>query len=183
MAESINEVHISGNLGGDAEMRYTSNGSALTTFSVAVTEHRPTGQTGPNGSRQLEEHTSWIRVTCWGGLAEEVGPRLRRGNHVEVKARLQSRSWQVFDQGGAPQFRADGKEERRYELGVVAKQVKHRDEWLSGHRSQGGRGAPPERGPDARYESGYAPGQRPPAAPERQFGGPDSSDPDDLPFE
>ncbi|MFN0093508.1 MAG: single-stranded DNA-binding protein [Dehalococcoidia bacterium] len=181
MSESINEVRLSGHLGSDPEMRYIASGTALTTFSVAVTEYRPDGSANASGQRTLVERTHWIRVTTWAQLAEELGPRLRKGDLVEVEARLESRSWDVTDQAGQPVYRADGRVEKRYDLGIVARRVRHEGAWIDGRRA-GSRAAPPaQRGPDPRYESGYAPGAGPargvPADP------PGASDADDLPFE
>ncbi|MGH2537390.1 MAG: single-stranded DNA-binding protein [Candidatus Promineifilaceae bacterium] len=53
---------IVGNLGGDPELRYLPDGTAVANFSVAVNQRR--GQ---------EEITTWFRVAAWGKLADAGG--------------------------------------------------------------------------------------------------------------
>jgi single-strand DNA-binding protein len=67
------QVTIVGNLGKDAEMRYTPGGKPVTSFSVAVSEKR-----GDN------EETTWWRVSCWDRLAEVAGQYLTKGSKVLV---------------------------------------------------------------------------------------------------
>ena len=74
---------IAGNLGKDPEMRYTQNGTPVTTFSVA-TNRRYTGSTG----EQVEE-TIWFRISTWNRLAEICAEYLQKGAKVLVEGRLQ----------------------------------------------------------------------------------------------
>ncbi|MCB0240835.1 MAG: single-stranded DNA-binding protein, partial [Anaerolineae bacterium] len=55
---------IVGHLGRDPEMRFTSGGQSVTSFSVA-TNRRWTDQSG-----QTQEKVTWFRVTAWGKLGE-----------------------------------------------------------------------------------------------------------------
>ncbi len=74
---------IVGNLGRDPEMRYTSNGTPVTTFSVA-THRRYTSASG----EQVDE-TIWFRVSTWNRLAEVCAEYLQKGAKVLVEGRLQ----------------------------------------------------------------------------------------------
>jgi single-strand DNA-binding protein len=96
---SLNKVMIIGNAGRDAEMRYTANGRALTTFSVAVNRN----YRGQDGEWQKE--TEWFNVSVWGDQAERVGQWLTKGRLVYVEGRLQTRSWD--DEQGVKQYRTD----------------------------------------------------------------------------
>jgi single-strand DNA-binding protein len=87
MPDGLNKVMLIGNLGRDPEMRYTANGTAVSTFSVAV--NRTTR--GPDGDRRDE--TQWFRVVTWEKLAELVGQHLTKGRKVYVEGRLNQRSW------------------------------------------------------------------------------------------
>jgi single-strand DNA-binding protein len=87
----LNRVMIIGNLGQDPEMRYTANGQAVTTFSVAVTRNF----TGPDGDRR--EETEWFNVVAWRQLAEQCSQYLGKGRKVYVEGRLQTRSWEGTD--------------------------------------------------------------------------------------
>lgn len=63
---------IVGRLGRDPEMRYTRQGKAVVTFSVAVDTYR-----GPG-----EQQTDWFRVSAWGNSAEACNQYLHKGDLV-----------------------------------------------------------------------------------------------------
>lgn len=71
-----------GNLGRDPEMRYTPNGTAVTTFPVA-TSRRWTDAAG-----QLKEETAWFRVSVFGKQAETCNQYLAKGRKVLVEGEL-----------------------------------------------------------------------------------------------
>ena len=107
MPDGLNKVMLIGNLGKDPEMRYTANGSARTTFSLAVS--RSFGG-GPEGGERREE-TEWFNVVAWQRLAELVAQHLQKGRKVYVEGRLSTRSY-------------DGQDgQKRYITEVVAAQV------------------------------------------------------------
>ena len=88
---SLNRVFLMGNLTRDPELRYIPNGTAVTTFTIAVNRvyRLPTGE--------RKEDTSFIRVVTWGRMAETSGEYLKKGSPVFVEGRLQSRSWETPD--------------------------------------------------------------------------------------
>ena len=102
----LNKAMIIGNLGADPEMRYTANGSAVTTFRVA-TSRSFSGQDG-----QRREETEWFSVVTWNRLAEICAQYLTKGRTVYVEGRLQTRSWD--DQQG----------QKRYRTELIAEEVK-----------------------------------------------------------
>ena len=93
---SLNKVMIIGNLGRDPEMRFTANGQALATFSVAC-NRRYTTRDG-----EQRDETEWVRVVVWGRQAEVAGQYLQKGSQVYVEGRLQTRSWE--DQQGQTRY-------------------------------------------------------------------------------
>lgn len=99
MARGLNKVMIIGNLGADPEMRYTPSGKPVTSFSVAVTR----GWRTSDGERR--EATEWFNVVSWGNLAEICNQYLRKGSHVYIEGRLQTRSWD--DAEGTRHFRTE----------------------------------------------------------------------------
>ncbi len=104
MADGLNKVMLIGNLGTDPEMRYTANGSAVTTFRLAVSR-----SFGGEGERR--EETEWFTIVTWNKLAELLGQHLQKGRKVFVEGRLATRSW-------------DGPDgQKRYRTEVVANQV------------------------------------------------------------
>ena len=85
-----NNVTISGNAGREPELRFTPSGQAVASFGVAVSRRWMNRQTN-----EWEEATSWIDVTCWGQLAENVAESVGRGTRVTVAGRLDQRSWET----------------------------------------------------------------------------------------
>ena len=78
---------IIGNLGRDPEMRYTSSGRPVTTFTVAVSRT----WNGADGERHSD--TEWFNVVAWGNLAEICKQYLVKGQQVYIEGRLQTRQW------------------------------------------------------------------------------------------
>ena len=76
------KVTIIGNLGGDPEMRYMPDGTAVTSFNVA-TNRKWTNKDGSKG-----EETVWFRVSAWRRLAETTNQYLSKGRQVFVEGRL-----------------------------------------------------------------------------------------------
>ncbi len=74
---------IVGNLGGDPEMRYMPDGTAVTNFSVATSRKWNDQRSG----QQVEE-TTWFRVSVWGRQAESANQYLSKGRRVLVEGRL-----------------------------------------------------------------------------------------------
>lgn len=84
---SLNKVMLIGNLGKDPELRYTTSGQAVASFSLATSEKFK------NKSGESEERTEWHRVTLWGKLAEIAGEYLSKGKTIYIEGRLQTREW------------------------------------------------------------------------------------------
>ena len=91
MPGSLNKVMIIGNVGRDPEMRYTPNGAAVTSFSVAVSR-RWTSNDG-----QQQDETEWFNVVAWNKLAEVCNQYVTKGSSVFVEGRLRTRSWDGQD--------------------------------------------------------------------------------------
>jgi len=81
----MQKITIIGNLGRDPEMRYTPNGAAVTSFSVAVTRKYTTSE------GQQREETDWFNVSCWNKLAETANQYLTKGKQVYIEGRISVR--------------------------------------------------------------------------------------------
>ena len=92
----VNKCLLIGNLGADPEIRYTSNGTAVASFSLATTERRK-GQDG-----QVQELTEWHRIVAWNRLAEICGEYLAKGSKVYIEGKIQTRKWK--DQSGVDRY-------------------------------------------------------------------------------
>ena len=87
MSRGLNKVMIIGHLGRDPEMRYTSAGRPVTTFTMAVSR----SWNSADGERHSE--TEWFNVVAWGNLAEICKQYLVKGQQVYIEGRLQTRKW------------------------------------------------------------------------------------------
>jgi len=88
---SVNKVILVGNLGRDAELRYTPGGAAVATINMATTE------VWNDKAGQRQEKTEWHRVVLWGKSAESLTEYLTKGKQIYVEGRLQTRQWDDKD--------------------------------------------------------------------------------------
>lgn len=114
----MNKVILVGRLSQDPEVRYTQNGKAVATFSIAV--NRFTG----SGSKEAAD---FIPIVAWEKLAEICGNNLTKGRRVLVEGRLQIRSYEA----------TDGQKRRVAE--VVAQNIEFLDQK---HTTNNGSGSP-----------------------------------------
>jgi single-strand DNA-binding protein len=84
---SFNKVILVGNLGRDPELRYTPQGTPVCSFSMATNERRK-DKTG-----EMQDHTTWFRVTLWGRQAETASQYLTKGRPVYIEGRLRVEEW------------------------------------------------------------------------------------------
>ena len=131
MARSLNKVMLIGNLGKDPEVRYTSAGVPVATFSLA------TSDSWKDQDGNTQEKTEWHNIVAWRKLAEICGEWLKKGKKVYIEGRIQTRSYDDKNTG-----------QKRYITEIVADQMLMLD-------SAGGQG----RGEGAGSSRGSAPQQ------------------------
>jgi single-strand DNA-binding protein len=90
---SFNKIMIVGYLGRDPELRYTPQGTPVCDFSIATSERRK------DKSGELQEVTTWFRVSLFGRQAELASQYLTKGRQVYVEGQLSQREW--TDKDGA----------------------------------------------------------------------------------
>src|SRR5882757_2042562 len=84
---SVNKVILVGNLGRDAELRYTPGGAAVATLNMATTE------VWNDKAGQRQEKTEWHRIVVWGRSAESLTDLVKvagvtsRGSYRRVSGR------------------------------------------------------------------------------------------------
>ncbi|MCP4539454.1 MAG: single-stranded DNA-binding protein [Chloroflexi bacterium] len=106
------KIIIAGFLGKDPEMRYTQDGTPVTTFSVATSRkyNRADGT-------QVDE-TVWFRITAWRRLAETCNEYLKKGRQVLVEGRLNA------NEHGSPRIWQTSAGEPRASFEITAQTVK-----------------------------------------------------------
>ena len=92
MSRSLNKVTLIGNLGADPEVRSTTGGGRVATFSLA------TSRSWNSQSGEKQEKTEWHRCVVWNSkvstLADIVERYLKKGDKVYVEGRIEYRQWQ-----------------------------------------------------------------------------------------
>jgi single-strand DNA-binding protein len=143
---SFNKVIIVGNLGRDPELRYTPQGTPVCSFTMATNERRK------DKVGEMQDVTTWFRITLWGRQAETASQYLTKGRPVYIEGRLRIEEWTD----------RDGKQ--RYTLEVHATDL----QFIGSRGEEGSSGGARSGGSEA-------------GAPSRGGSGGDVSD-DDIPF-
>jgi single-strand DNA-binding protein len=92
MMATLNKVTLIGYLGHNPEIRYTASGDPVAHVTLATTETWKDKATG-----EKKEATEWHRIVLYRKLAEIVGQYLKKGSHVYIEGRLQTRKWTAKD--------------------------------------------------------------------------------------
>ena len=175
---SVCKVILVGNLGKDPEMRYTTDGTPVCSFSLATSEKY-------NG----EDKVSWHNITAFGKLADICGKYLHKGKQIYVEGKIDYQSWDGDDgvkkykteiiifqmqmlgpKEDRPQGQQQGYQGGGQTQGYQGQQSNHKPDYATNQQS-GGYGS----GQQAGY--GYQ-GQAPP----KQENLPNVDDDPDIPF-
>ncbi len=114
---SVNKVILVGNLGRDAELKFTPSGFPISSFSLATTDRRR------DKDNNWQDKTEWHRIKLLGKQAESLQDYLKKGKQIYVEGRLETRSWD--DKDG----------QKKYMTEIIADRVQ-----LLGGRGEGGGG-------------------------------------------
>ena len=89
----FNKVVLLGNLTADPELRTTTGGQNVASFTIAIS------RTWNNAQGEKQEETSFINCTAWGRTGETIAKYVQKGRQLLVSGRLQQRTWQDKDTG------------------------------------------------------------------------------------
>ena len=106
MAKSVNKVILVGNVGQDAEVKYTASGVPVARVSLATNERFE------DRNEQWQDRTEWHSIVAWQRLAEIVGEYVRKGSKLYVEGKLQTSTWDDKQTG-----------EKRYRTDIVAREI------------------------------------------------------------
>ena len=90
-----NIVLLVGNLGADPELRTTTGGTDIASFSVGTSRPKrdSEGKTYKDESGFTAKDTEWHRVTCFNGLGKTVAQYASKGMLVSVRGRIHNSKW------------------------------------------------------------------------------------------
>lgn len=159
----MNRIILIGRLTRDPELRYTPNGVAVTTFTLAVDR--------PYSNQQGEREADFINIVTWRGLAETCANYLKKGRLTAAEGRLQIRNYE----------NNEGK--KVYVSEVVADNVRFLESGGQGQSSQGSGGQQQQAyGSGSSQRTGYNDQNRFNDDPFANDGKPIDISDDDLPF-
>jgi single-strand DNA-binding protein len=98
MAYSLNKVQLIGNIGKDAELKYTPSSVAVASFSVATSEQ------WKDDAGNKQEKTEWHNIVAWRKLAEICGEYVKKGGKIYVEGKLSTRT---YEKDGVKQYRTE----------------------------------------------------------------------------
>jgi single-strand DNA-binding protein len=87
---SLNDVKLVGRLTKDPELRFTTQGTPVCHFRIAVGRRYKDRNSG-----EWKEEVAFVPCSVWRESAERCGQRLKKGSPVFVEGRLKSRDWQT----------------------------------------------------------------------------------------
>ncbi|MDB4916871.1 MAG: single-strand binding protein [Gemmatimonadetes bacterium] len=169
MSRSLNKVTLIGNLGNDPEVRSTTGGNRVATFSLA------TSRSWNDAAGSKQEKTEWHRCVVWNTknsqLADIVEKYVKKGDKIYVEGRIEYRQWQ------------DKENQTRYSTEINVREL-----IMLGGAPAGSGGGAPRSGSD--YSSDSSQSRPAPAKAKAGAGGDDFEDfpgaladeDDDLPF-
>jgi len=157
-SRSVNKVILVGNLGKDAETKFTPSGASLTRFAIATSRRWKDQQSG-----EWKEETDWHNISLW--RSENLAPYLTKGKQVYVEGRLQTRSYE--DKDGQKKYSTEvvaddvillgGRGEGGPEMsGGYSQEPRIVSQPRSAQRPQGGTGAPAPSGGSSPFDSGIS---------------------------
>lgn len=89
-SRSLNRVTLIGNMTRDPNLRYTSKGTPVCSFSIATNRSWT-----PSDGGEKQQRTEFHRIVAWSKLAEICGQLLHKGDKVYVEGRLKTNKWQT----------------------------------------------------------------------------------------
>ncbi len=90
VTQCLNRVQIVGNVTRDPELRVTTSGQNVVSFSVATNERWKDKASG-----EMKERSEFHNIVVWGELALETQKYIKKGNRAYVSGRVQTRTWET----------------------------------------------------------------------------------------
>ena len=101
---SFNKVILIGNMTADPELKQTTSGTSVCSFSIAVNRRFARAEQG-------QQNVDFINIVTWRQQAEFVSRYFKKGNPILICGQIQTRSW------------TDNQNQKRYATEVIADEV------------------------------------------------------------
>jgi single-strand DNA-binding protein len=121
---SVNKVILIGHLGRDPETRYTPAGDCVCQVTLATSD-----RWNDKSSGEKREHTEWHRIVLFRKLGETASQYLRKGAHVYIEGKLQTRKWS--DSSGVDRYTTEIVAEHMNMLGSRTHDLVHDDHGIN----------------------------------------------------
>ena len=93
MAKGVNKVFLLGNVGKDPEIRSTTGGMTVASFSLATADRQKDAQ------GNWADKTEWHNIVCFQRTAEVVRDYVKKGSQILIEGKIQTRSWDDKESG------------------------------------------------------------------------------------
>ena len=93
MAKGVNKVFILGNVGKEPEIRTTSGGMTIASFTVATADRQKDAQ------GNWQDKTEWHNMVAFQRTAEIVRDYVKKGTQLFIEGKIQTRSWEDKESG------------------------------------------------------------------------------------
>ena len=123
---SFNKVILVGNMTADPELKQTTTGTSVCSFSIAVNRRFS------KGAEQGQQTDDFINIVTWRQSAEFVSRYFKKGNPILICGQLQTRTW------------TDNQGQKRYATEVIADEVSFVGPATNGAGVPGGAAYTPE---------------------------------------
>jgi single-strand DNA-binding protein len=154
MARGVNKVFLLGNVGKDPEIRTTSNGMTVASFTLATADRAK----DPNGT--WVDKPEWHNLVCFDKTADLVKNYVKKGSSIFVEGKITNRSWDDKESG-----------QKKYRTEIIVNELT----FVGGSKSEG---ASPSSGG---YSSSRASSASSPSAPSNDYAEQGITD-EDIPF-
>ena len=88
---ALPHVQLAGNIASDPELRYTPQGHAVVTFSVACNKRRWDQQQ----NQWVDDSVTFLRCEAWGNLATNTADTIAKGMPVVITGTLRQDNWET----------------------------------------------------------------------------------------
>lgn len=131
MAKGVNKVFLLGNVGKEPEIRATAGGIMVANFTLATADRQKDAQ------GNWTDKTEWHNLIAFTRTAEIVRDYVKKGSHLFIEGKLQTRSWDDKTSG-----------QKKYRTEIIVNELTLLDGAPSGDKAKASSKSEPSASPD-----------------------------------